>query len=155
VPHIHFRVPVGLLLQFVCSTAALAQTATPCSYDACALRLRHTFWKTQIVQGQKDSPVASVGLFPPAVPLFAERSDSAARYYASFRRRATSSAVLGLAGLAAITVGLLVEGDDHDAGLVLVIGGGLLGTVGGILRTGAQERLSRAVWWYNRSLASP
>jgi hypothetical protein len=38
-------------------------------------------------------------------------------------------------------------------GLTLVIGGGLLG-IGGIIQgTRAQDQLSQAVWWYNRTLA--
>jgi hypothetical protein len=143
-----------LLLGCVSPTSLTAQVPETCSYDACALRLRHTFFKTQLVQGNEARPVASLGLFAPRVSLFAERSDTAGRYYASFRRRATSGTLLGLAGLVLTTLGLVEYDSDHDTGLVLVIGGGLLGIVGGIQVNRAREQLSQAVWWYNRTLTT-
>jgi hypothetical protein len=89
-------------------------------------------------------------------PLFAERSDTAASYYGSFRRRDRSGSLLGLAGLVVTTIALIEYDSDHDTGLALLIGGGLLGLGGGIQHARAHEQLSRAVWWYNRTLtASP
>jgi hypothetical protein len=87
------------------------------------------------------------------VPLFAERSDTAARYYAGFRRRHTTGVLLGLAGTIALTAGLFAFDSDRDVGLALVIGGGLLGIGGGIQATRARDQLSQAVWWYNRTFA--
>ena len=152
--HRRVIVPLTLLLQVLSPSPSTAQTPPACSYDACALRLRYSFFKTQLVQGREARPVASIGMFAPGVPLFAERSDTAARYYTNFRRKHTSSALLGLGSLVLVTVGAVVYDNDHDASLALVIGGGLLGIGGVIQRTRADEQLSRAVWWYNRTVAS-
>jgi hypothetical protein len=154
-PHYKILIPFVLLLLGVCPSMSTGQTSTPCSYDACALRLRQSFFKRQLVQGKDARPVASLGLFAPKVSIFAQRSDTAAQYYASFRRRATTGTLLGLAGLVVTTLGLVEYDHDHDTGLALVIGGGLLGIGGGIQQTRATEQLSRAVWWYNRTLMSP
>ena len=98
--------------------------------------------------------MASLGWFAPALPLFAERSDSAARYYAAFRHRQRSGTALSVSGLALGIVAALVHNSDDDLATGLAIGGGIL-FVGGTVQVGrAQEPLSRAVWWYNRTLAA-
>ncbi len=144
-------VALVLLMLAVCPPVATAQAGQDCTYASCALRIRHSLFSTQLVQGQAERRVASLGLFPPEVPLFAERSDTSARHYAAFRRRHTTGALLALAGSVALAAGVFV--DDSDVGLILVAGGGLLGITGGIQATRAQDRLSQAIWWYNRTLA--
>lgn len=153
--HHRLAVRVAVLLFCVPSATATAQSPEDCSYTACALRLRYSLFSIRLVRGQDQQRVASLGLFPSSVPLFAERSDTAARYYASFRRRHTSGVLLSLAGTIAMTAGFLAYDSNHDLGVALVIGGGLLGIGGGIEATRAREQLSQAVWWYNRTLAAP
>jgi hypothetical protein len=150
--HYSAGVSLAFLLLCVYPPTSAAQTPEGCTYDSCALRLRYGLFRTHLVQGRAEQQLASLGLFPPAVPLFAERSDTAARYYASFRRRHTSGAILGLAGAIAVTAGLLAYDSDNDLGVTLVIGGGLLGIGGGIQATRGRDQLSQAVWWYNRTL---
>jgi hypothetical protein len=151
-----YRISVAIVLGLLCLRApgSTAQTPQACTYDACALRLRHTFFKVQLVQGMDQRPVGSLGWFAPALPLFAERSDTAARHYSSFRRRQTSGLILSLTGAVALTAGLAAYDSNNDVGLILVIGGGLLGIGGGIQSIRAGEQLSQAVWWYNRTLAA-
>lgn len=132
--------------------AAPAQTPDPCTYDACALRVRYRLFGGQIVRGREDDRVASLGWLAPSVPLFAERSDTAAWYYASFRRRQHVGAALGFAGLVASAAALLVRDSNDDLAAGLGIGGSVLFIGGGIQLGRANERLSRAVWWYNRAL---
>ena len=151
----HSRLVLYISVALHCVGAPVAaQAPEACAYDACALRLRHSFLSVQLVQGQDERPVASLGWFAPAVPLFAERSDTAARYYASFRRRQTSGTLLSLAGVAALTAGLLACDSDDDVAIGLTIGGGLLNLGGGIQLARAREPLSQAIWWYNRTLAA-
>jgi hypothetical protein len=150
------RTGVALVLGLLCLRApeSTAQTPQACTYHACALRLRQSFFKVQLVQGTNQRPVGSLGWFPPALSLFAERSDTAARHYSSFRRRQTSGLLLSLTGVVALTAGLAVYDGDNDLGLILGLGGGLLGIGGAIQSVRANEQLSQAVWWYNRTLAA-
>jgi hypothetical protein len=41
---------------------------------------------------------------------------------------------------------------DHDTGQAFLIGGGLLRIGSGIQVGRAREQLSKAVWWYDRTL---
>lgn len=150
--HSRACVQLVLLLLGVCPPASMAQTPESCTYASCALRLRHSLFSMQLVQGEDQHRVASLGLFPPAVSLFADRSDTAAQYYASFRRRHTGGVLLSLAGTIAMAAGLVAYDNNDDLGVALVVGGGLLGIGGGIQATRAREQLSQAVWWYNRTL---
>jgi hypothetical protein len=152
--HRRLGIHVAVLLLCLPLATATAQRPEDCDYAACALRLRYSLFSIRLVQGQDQQRVASLGLFPPTVALFAERSDTAAQHYASFRRRHTSGALLTLAGTIAATAGLLAYDSDDDLGVTLVIGGGFLGIGGAIQATRAREQLSQAVWWYNRTLAA-
>jgi len=152
----HARIVLRIALGLLCVRAPVsaAQTPEPCTYNTCALRLRHGLFSVQLVQGRDQRPVSSVGWFPPALPLFAERSDTAAQYYASFRRRHASGTVLSLAGAVALAAGLIAYDSDNDLGLGLFIGSALLGIGGAVQTVRAREQLSRAVWWYNRTLGT-
>jgi hypothetical protein len=130
-----------------------AQAPARCSYDECAIRVRSTFWSTQLVRGREAVPVARIGFFAPRLPLFGERSDSAGFYYDAFRSRRNTQSILGLTGLG-IAVGVVIaaaSGADPPAELVLV--SIPLTALAGMVTTGASDRLARAIWWYNRGLA--
>jgi hypothetical protein len=126
----------------------------PCSYDACALRVRYRLLGGQIVQGREENRVVSLGWLAPSAPLFGDRSDTAAWHYASFRRKEHVGAALGFAGLVASVAALLVGDSNEDLAAGLGIGGTVLVIGGGIQLGRANEQLSRAVWWYNRTLES-
>ncbi len=127
---------------------------TECTYDACALRMRYRFMGARLVQGVEEKPVGSVGLFAGSMPLLADRSDSAGIYYRAFHSANKSSSWLLLGGVAAFATGFVVAVSDGEHAVVtvsFVAGLGLL--TGGLVRSSqAQERLSKAVWWYNRAL---
>ena len=137
---------------FAWPLAAPAQTPDACSYDACALRVRYRLLGGQLIQGREESRVVSLGWLAPNAPLFGERSDTAAWYYASFRRKQHVGAALGFAGLVASVAALLVGNSNEDLAAGLGIGGTVLVIGGGIQLGRANERLSKAVWWYNRTL---
>lgn len=132
--------------------------ADGCTYDRCALRVHRGFWGPRLVRGLEGDKVAGLGLLAPRLTLFAERSDSAARYYELFRKSNNQGAALMLAG-ALVFVGVTVSaGPRWDQpvttaqGVGLAVGLGLL-VAGGIRILPAHNRLSKAVWWYNRTLA--
>jgi hypothetical protein len=149
------RLILGLALLCACSVSLSAQAPEPCPYDTCALRVRYGLFGGGLVQGLAEQRVASLGWFAPSVPLFGQRSDTAARYYSSFRRRQHSGTALSLAGVAAWLGALLIADSDNDlAGGFAIVGGVLL--LGGMVQLArAPEPLSQAVWWYNRTLSGP
>lgn len=131
--------------------AAQAQDEA-CTYDRCALRVHYGFLTHSIVQGSEGERVARIGIFAPDLDLFAG-SDSAAFYYSGFRSAHNSSVWLSIGALAAIATAAIVDTQDADEVVFgsLVIGGGL--AIGASIRSlQARERLSTAIWWYNRSL---
>lgn len=149
---LHASCLLALTVLCVWPPTAPGQTPDACSYDACALRVRYRLLGGQIVQGREENRVVSLGWLAPNAPLFGERSDTAAWYYASFRRKQHVGAALGFAGLAASVAALLVGDSNQDLAAGLGIGGSVLVIGGGIQLGRANERLSRAVWWYNRTL---
>ena len=75
-----------LVLFFAATTTRLAaQEPPPCTYDRCALLLKHGAFSRSLVQGADETHVASLVFFAPRVELFAERSDSAARRRSAWR----------------------------------------------------------------------
>ncbi len=111
---------------------------------------------SSLVQGvQEEKLEGRLRLFPPVVPEFAARSDSAAALYSAFRGRQNRGTAMILTSVAAIGVGIVAFRHDETARSVITIGSfGLL--LAGIqqLWTG-QDRLSQAIWEYNRTLKRP
>lgn len=161
-----------MMRRFWCLTAVLgivpAATAwaqeDACTYDACALRVSGRGGSV-ILRGVESERIARIGFwgFAPRLPLLAERSDSAAYYYRRFRSAHNTSNWLFLVGtVPAAIIGVMAALEpDREAG---TLGIGLLVTftgtlvAGAIVRGPAPDRLSRAIWWYNRTLppsASP
>ncbi len=134
-----------------------AAQANGCTYDTCALRLHQGFWGPRIVRGVTGEKVAGYGLFAPRLSLFAERSDSAGRYYELFRKSHNQGSGLALAGTV-IFAGFALRGALEPnrnlstvEGVGLTVGTGLL--LAGVIRLlPAHNRLSKAIWWYNRTL---
>jgi hypothetical protein len=113
-----------LVLCCVCPPRLAAQSPVTCSYDACALRLHHTFFKTEIVQGHDARPVASLSLFG-AVSRYLPTAPTPRQPITPASAAVPPAAtLLGLAGLVVTTLGLVEYDSDHDAGVALVIGGG-------------------------------
>jgi hypothetical protein len=134
---------------------AAAQPDSSCTWDRCALRLHRGFLGARLVRGLGGEQVAGLGLFPSAVPLFAERSDSAAIRYDAFRSKQTVGSGLVIAGLAALFAGAAVLSADHaEVGGALALAGFGLSLGGGIVASAGQNDLARAVWWYNRTFAN-
>jgi hypothetical protein len=146
---------LGLALLCACTVSLSAQAPDACTYDTCALRIRYGLLGGGLIQGLEERRVASLGWFAPAVPVFGQRSDTAARYYSSFRRRQHSGTALSLAGLAAWVGALLIADSNNDLAAGFAIGGGVLFLGGMVQLARAPEPLSRAVWWYNRTLSAP
>ena len=132
---------------------ATAQADSACTWDRCALREHRTFFGSRLVQGSDDEKVAGIGWFAPALPFLAERSDSAASYYAAFRGKQNRGTGMLLAGFGALVVGAFVAAENDNAvGPVLLISGFTLSFAGIFSVVSGQNDLSRAVWWYNRTL---
>lgn len=147
---------VGILaFPAVTQGQARTQGAFDCeAFDDCALRIRHRLIRTEIVQGTESIEVARIGLRnPPLQDLFA-RSDRAAVSFDEFRkdhRRASWLTVLG--GIEIIGALVARAQDNEDWANALSISGIVIEVAGMIFRTRADEHLSDAIWWYNRSLA--
>jgi hypothetical protein len=151
--------PAYLLLGVLTASATLArptlaQEDSACTWDRCALRVQHrTFGGPRLVRGSDGVKVAGLGWFPPALPFLAQRSDSAAVHYDAFRARHTAGNVLVLVAMGAFIAGYAIARDGNDgAGAAVLIGGLTVGLVGVAVTASGQNELSRAVWWYNRSL---
>lgn len=152
------RTAVLLLAGLGVPTFALGQ-ATPrnildCEvFDSCALRVRHGLFRTEIVRGTEDTPIAEIGFgTPPLQELFA-RSDQAALGFDRFRTSHTRASWMSVLGGLEF-VGALVarsQGED-DWAMGLSIGGVVIEVAAMIFRTRADEYLSKAIWWYNESL---
>jgi hypothetical protein len=152
---------VYLLLGVLTASAPLPRTAfaqedSTCTWDRCALRVQYRpFGTPRLVRGRDDVKVAGLGWFPRALPLLAQRSDSAAVHYNAFRARHTSGTLLFLVGLGALFAGSALVADGNEgAGAAVFIGGFAVGLVGVTITASAQDELSRAVWWYNRTLVA-
>lgn len=133
----------------------------PCSYDACALRVepRGFFSETTVVRGTEGTVVATQDRNGDLERLF-QASDSAAVHYASFavsdRHADWLSGLSGGLALASLVV-VASEGDwDEWNGwpLGLDIGAFVVGIAAVFPRRNADRAFSRAVWWYNRDLAT-
>ncbi|MDT8368560.1 MAG: hypothetical protein RQ745_05095 [Longimicrobiales bacterium] len=128
-----------------------------CTWEACALRVEDRFFGApRILQGAEGRRVATTGgLFPPRLPLFAERSDTAAVLYARSRVAQRRSSILDLIGGIVILVAGSVAADDGDfdeaTGVTFLAGIGLT-TGGSFFESRGRDYLSQAVWWYNGTL---
>jgi len=141
-----------LLFLAVVGGHVAAQEDSTCTYDRCALRLKQAAFSQRLVQGVDELHVATLSFFAPRIDLFAQRSDSAARLYASFRQKRNTSAWTILGGVAAVTAGLIIAQNNEPVGislLVLGLGAGAYATIRGI---SAQNNLADAIWLYNRGL---
>jgi hypothetical protein len=145
----------GLILSIGSASVISAQDPPPCTYETCALRVKYGVLGTSIVQGAQEDHLASVAFFPPTLPQLAERSDSAAIFYSAFRARQNRGMVLTFIGLIGIAVGgALVDTNDDSSWLAVMPG--LAVTFAGVQQLNSgRERLSRAVWEYNRTLSPP
>ncbi len=145
--------PLLLAMLFIPSAAPLeAQATAGCTYDQCALKLKRGFLSRKLIAGTQEEHVANVYFLAPYLERFAERSDSAAYYYARFRSKQNSSTWFALGSLAAFAAALIVnDSNEPVAGTLLVLGVGGL-TVSLVRSLPAPNDLSRAIWWYNRDL---
>jgi len=134
---------------------SLAAQQPPCSYDECALRLKRSFWGPQLVQGRSEMKVARFTFTAARLDSLMQRSDSAARHYALFRTRYNRGFWLATAGAGVFGAGTLIHAIDRDlddVAIGLLIAGTASWIVGVITGAQSREPLSKAVWWYNRSL---
>jgi len=134
------------------ATHLAAQQPPPCTYDRCALLVKQGAFSRSLVRGADETHVASLMFFAPPLDLFAERSDSAARLYASFRRKQNSSTWALLGGVAAISAALVVGQENEPAGISLAVLGAGIWTYSLIRATSAPTDLARAIWLHNRGL---
>lgn len=147
-----------LILGLAVATRPGTAQEDPCTYDTCALRLHRGFLSARIVRGMEGEKVAGLGMFAPRLTLFAERSDSAARYYELFRRSTNQGNGLVLAGTAVFLVFAFSNGFDWNQqvttaqGVGMTVGAGLM-LAGSIRILPSYNRLSKAIWWYNRTFA--
>lgn len=133
-------------------TEATGQALPPCPWDRCALREHYGLFSYRLVEGRQERRVASLGFLVGDVPLFGERSDSAASYFASFRNRVNSGNLMGLVSAALFLTAALTWDDNEDLAVGLTAGGLAVGIGGTIQVARARNQLSRAVWHYNATL---
>lgn len=127
---------------------------TTCTYDTCALRLKHGFWSRQLVRGIQEEKVAGFGLLAPDLSKVHNPDGSPNPYLAAYRGHANKG-TLGLTlGLAAMTIGFLVTENNETAGVTLVLTSFGFTIFGGVHSIRAHEDLSRGVWLYNSKFAA-
>jgi hypothetical protein len=131
--------------------SAFAQ-AEGCTYDECALKVTQSLFGRSILQGTSEQRVARIFFFAPDIPLFTERADSAAYYYRAFRSQQNRGTWFLIAGSAAFFSGALLASRDETVGITLSVAGFGAFVVSIIETVSGFNKLSRAVWWYNREL---
>ena len=154
---------LALLGLVLCSEAASAQQPrTPCSYEACALRVVDGggYFGTQyVVRGREGYSVAIARRSATLDSVFAV-NDSSAVYYSRFEAQERYADWFGWIGTGLMLTGFITD-LAGEGGLFsrsfLFYGGGLAVTYGVALpvQRRAATELSNAIWWYNRSLAGP
>ena len=134
---------------------ASAASETCTEYAACALRVKHGFFKTKIVRGADDTELADIGFrTPPVRDVFQVAPEALVAYdlFGADHRRSSWTGALGFAGFLGGMIAGAKGGDDWAAGLS--VGGTVFSLISGIFRTKANEHLSGAVWHYNASLSA-
>ena len=149
----------ALLLVLLTVPAPAVGQAGPCSFDRCALRVRHTLWSDQVVRGSDGTVVARLGTFAPYIDVLASAGDSARQHYRSFRSTHNAGNALLLIGsvLAVVTVVRMWDNigtfEDLNASEWFLFGSSLaFGVAGGITIRIGREHLQQSIWHYNRSL---
>jgi hypothetical protein len=130
------------------------QEAVDCeSPEACALRVRYRLFRTEVVRGPEDLRVARIGFGAPPLEEIFSRSHEASLSFERFGKNHNRSSWLRVLGGIEIAAGLVARSlDEEDWAVGLSISGVVIEMAAMLFRTRANEHLSRAIWWYNRSL---
>jgi hypothetical protein len=160
-PHILAAI---LLAALVAPHSASAQTGgaprapSACTYETCALRIEPAFfWSPKLVRGRTGEEVGRLGGFGGGVDTLLAGPDSAAAYARVYVTNVRRSAALGLIGgiayvVASVTSNGFRDTDDTSVAIALTGAGFAIASIPFTIR--AQRSLSRAVWFYNASLAA-
>ena len=147
------------LVTVVRPAAAQSDSTTACTYTTCALRAEPGFFGNVLVRGADGETVAHLG-WRADLKLLTARTDSSGVYARRYRTDTRWSTAFGLLSIGA----LIVAGAQTDPyGSVWPSNGTLTALTVGLVSLSAsvpfgiraQRSLSRAVWWYNRSLPRP
>lgn len=126
-------------------------------YSQQALRVKYSFFSTNIVQGHENNKIAGMGMFGGDVDFLSEREDEIGIKFRSYRSKKTTSGVLYLLSLGAV-VGSVLTHDQYsnDNGTSTAILVGALGLLigGAAVNVSAYESLSRSIWMYNGTLST-
>jgi hypothetical protein len=131
-----------------------SQAFGQCDYDSCSLRIKYG-WSLKLVAGAEEHEIAGLGMFPSkaTTEIFAERSELAASMYQDFRSQRITGSVLALGGLAMMFGGVFAAEENENLGVALVFGGLAISTAGMVVQTTAFDKVSKAIWEYNRTLS--
>jgi hypothetical protein len=158
------------LVRYAAAILSAALFSAPCTshaedryaaYDSLSLRVKVGFWGVTLVEGQNETRLTGLGSYPSRAPadLMAARSPEAARLYLDYRTHEQVGSTFVWLGFAA-WIGSIVavvqqtpSGDNLAEGLFW---GGFAGIViGGIIKAESADKIHKAVWTYNRTLAGP
>ena len=148
-----------LLVALVCAAGALPAQDASCSYDRCALRLKTGTWSTSIVQGAAETPVGSVSLFAPSVPLLAQSRDSMVRQlFASYQQRSRLGTALGVGATGLFIASFFAWDSDpssqgDEAAIGMLLGSAVLAIPALLLGRSASNQLQKSVWHFNSAFA--
>ena len=151
--------PIMLLLAALLSAGALRAQDTSCTYDRCALRLKTGFWSTTIVQGALETPIGSVSLFAPSVPLLAQSRDSMVRQlFARYQQRSRLGTALGVGATGLFIASFFAWDSDpssqgDEAAIGMLLGSAVLAIPAAVLARSASNELQKAVWHFNGAFA--
>jgi hypothetical protein len=129
--------------------------APSCTYERCALRVQHKLTALQLVQGADTRRVAKLGFFVPRIPLLAGAEDSVRIPYEQFRsahnRATVFQALSAVSALTAFAVSIRKHHSNNPTLGLVSLG---FATLGGINSRISEDRLERAIWFYNRRFAA-
>lgn len=135
--------------------SAQAQAPQACTWDSCALRIQAPSMTTpmRLVRGAQDEVVIQLGLMQPPVAPWVALSDSAVAYARIYDVQFDRGSLISLAGtVIAIGAPIIMEGTMQK---IAFTGVGIgFSVIGGAITNRANEALSKAIWFYNRELAT-
>ena len=146
-------VAVGFFLHLGTLPSLAAQERTPCSFDACALRIEDG----RLVEGRDGRSVGRVRIFRSDLGVLEAGPDSAAWYAAAYRSNVKKGFFLGMGGSLLLGAGLAFV--EHTSGNRQLVSIGV-GATGFGLQVLGQRRyrtagtaIARSVWFYNEGIA--
>ena len=156
--HSTFRVALSVFILSlgVAAQPAFAQTNPGCTYDACALRVYYNAAGAALVRGRDQIVINGLGFWAHDMTSAFQGNRLAQDLADDYREQHNLGTVLTGVGAVSFFIGLIASDGvislDLDTGSLLSLGGLAAIAIGSRVSLTAEDRLSRAIWEYNRTL---